>query len=181
MQRLEFLLLRSFHRDGVDPAAAHGLEERFSVGPIGFVSTHVGPNVLRGQQRHAVTMRSGDAGPVVGGAAGLHHQVRRGLAREEPLELWPRQSTPADDPPSRVRQGELEDTLSQVNTDRRSIHVGLLLVQLMGVSWRGRLSAAEPGGVHTITAPNGRALRKPCGNSGGRGVASGRRENDEIP
>ena len=36
-----------------------------------------------------------------------------------------------------VRQRNLEDTLCQVHTDRRSIHVGLLLIQVMGVSCRG--------------------------------------------
>jgi hypothetical protein len=38
----------------------------------------------------------------------------------------------------------LKDILWEVYADRRSIHVGLLPVQLMGVSWCGEFSAAEP-------------------------------------
>ena len=55
-------------------------------------------------------------------------------SREEARELPPIQTLPRDDAPLRIRDRELEHGLCEVHGHCRSIHLGLLLVALMGVS-----------------------------------------------
>jgi len=79
-----------------------------------------------------MAVASRDPSPVMGRAARLHHDVHRRVSRQEPFELWPREPLSSDHAPRCIRHRELENRLCQVHTDRRSIHVGLLLVPLTG-------------------------------------------------
>jgi hypothetical protein len=48
--------------------------------------------------------------------------------------LAPVESMPRHDVPLAIRDRDFEDRLSEVHSDCRSIHLGLLLVPLMGTS-----------------------------------------------
>ena len=54
--------------------------------------------------------------------------------RQEAAEPRTIQPPPPHDTPLRIRERELEHGLCEVNGHCRSIHLGLLLVALMGVS-----------------------------------------------
>jgi hypothetical protein len=70
--------------------------------------------------------------PVVRRATRFHHDLRAGGQRvDEPFKLAARQSLSFDDPTRTIRRRYLKDILCQVHRHRRSIHFGLLLVQLV--------------------------------------------------
>ena len=70
--------------------------------------------------------------PVVRRATRFHHDRRPGGQRiDEPLKLAARQSLSFKDAAGPIRCRHLKDILCQVHCHRRSIHVGLLLVQLV--------------------------------------------------
>ena len=81
-----------------------------------------------------MTMFLRDPTPVVRHTTGLHHYVRRWRLGQKPGELRAIQSLARDDAPLSICDGELEDSLCEVNGHCRSIHLGLLLVALMVVS-----------------------------------------------
>ena len=58
---------------------------------------------------------------------------------------------PFDDPPGSIRERHFEHVLCQIHGDRRSIHLGLLLVAWLRPTIHGNDAAKEPGGVHAIT------------------------------
>ena len=60
--------------------------------------------------------------------------MRRGLLREKARERCAIQALARDHTPLRIRESQLEDGLCEVDGRCRSIHLGLLLVALMGVS-----------------------------------------------
>jgi len=92
-------------------------------------------------------------------AARFHHDGRaRRQAIHERLELPTREPFSIDDPVGTIGDGHLEDVFCQIHRHRRSIHVGLLLVWLRATI-HGNDAARKPGGVHTITAADGRRYR----------------------
>ena len=128
------LLRHRLHRHARDLTRPDRFEQRGRIGAIGLVTAHVRTNIARGQQGHRVPVLLRHAAPVVRGPTRLHHHVRRRLLREESRKLPSVQALARDDVPLRVRGGELEDGFCEVNGHCRSIHLGLLLVTLMGVS-----------------------------------------------
>jgi hypothetical protein len=67
-------------------------------------------------------------------ATRFHHHVRRRRGPQEVRELSSVQSMPSDNVPLTIRDGDFEHGLCDVHGDCRSIHLGLLLVALMGIS-----------------------------------------------
>ena len=90
--------------------------------------------------------------------------------REEARELRSIQTLALADVPMRIRDRELEDSLCEVHSHCRSIHLGLLLVALMGDQLiAAHHAASEPGGVHTIVSkPLAACERRPSGLPNGR-------------
>ena len=70
-------------------ARAHGLQDRFRIRAIRFVTTDIRPHVGRRHESHAVPVLLCDASPIVRHATRLHHDVRRGCLGEEAGELCP--------------------------------------------------------------------------------------------
>jgi hypothetical protein len=72
------------------------------------------------------------AGPSSARAARFHHDLSAGGQRvDEPFELTAREPLALDDTTRPIRHRHLKDILCQVHRDRRSIHVGLLFIQLV--------------------------------------------------
>src|ERR1700730_12110623 len=72
------------------------------------------------------------AAPIVRRPARLHHDLGAGRQRvDKRRELSTVQSPSFHDSACTIRRCHLEDILCQVHRDRRSIHVGLLFVQLV--------------------------------------------------
>ena len=132
VQRDERLLLDAFHRHARHLARAHRFEDRFGIGAIGLIASHVRAHIRRRDQRHAMPLLLRQPSPVVRHAARFHHDVqRRGLC-EVARELRPIQTLTPHDAPLRIRDRELEHALCQVHSHCRSIHLGLLLVAADG-------------------------------------------------
>jgi hypothetical protein len=67
-------------------------------------------------------------------ATRLHHDVGRRPGRKESRELSSVESMPAHDVPVAIRDRDFKHDLCDVHGGCRSIHIGLLLVVLMGIS-----------------------------------------------
>jgi len=122
MQALETLLLHGFDRHRQKSAAPVGLQQRGSVGPVRLVAAHIGPHMLGRQQLDLVTLGLERPRPVVGGGASLHHDPARRAVGEEPGEALPRQALALDQATLFVADGQLENSLCQVNGDGGSVH-----------------------------------------------------------
>jgi hypothetical protein len=72
--------------------------------------------------------------PIVRRPARLHHHVCRRRRRQESRTLRARQAVASGDAKLGIRERKLEYRLCEVDSHCRSIHFGLLLVALMGVS-----------------------------------------------
>jgi hypothetical protein len=68
------------------------------------------------------------------GATCFHHHVSRRRRRKEARELLSVESMSGGDAPLAIRDCDFEHVLCDVYSDCRSIHLGLLLVALMGIS-----------------------------------------------
>jgi hypothetical protein len=91
MERGEGVLVHGLDRHRTHVLVAQGLEQPLRIGAVRLVARDVGAHGVRRQQHHPVPARLRFAAPVVGGATGFHHHRRRGLLREEPRELPPRE------------------------------------------------------------------------------------------
>lgn len=129
MQGHELLLSDGLDGDWDDPPLPYGLEQRLGVGAVGFVAAGIGPDVVGGQQRDPVPVALRDASPVVGGAARLHHDVAWRLIRKKTVELAAGEAVSRDQVLVRVRHGQFEDTLCEIDGNSRRIHGGLLSVR----------------------------------------------------
>jgi hypothetical protein len=129
MQDLQRLLVDSFHRHRIDATTPIRFEHRLGIRAVRLVAAHIRPHVLPWQQTDAQLARLTPASPIVSGATRLHHHL--GLRRQpvdESFELRPRQPFAVDNPSHTIRHSHFEDVLCQIYGDRRSIHLGLLLV-----------------------------------------------------
>jgi hypothetical protein len=81
-----------------------------------------------------VTVLVSASSPEMRCATRFHHDMRRGRGREEARKLPSVESMPSDDVPLAIRDRDFEHGLCDVHGDCRSIHLGLLLVTLMGIS-----------------------------------------------
>jgi hypothetical protein len=70
------------------------------------------------------------ARPVVRAAAGFHHDLARRKLNKEGEKFPAGKSLALRNAPVCIRDGELKDIFCQIDTNDRSIHVGLLLVRL---------------------------------------------------
>ena len=66
--------------------------------------------------------------------ARFHYGVGRDRLREKASEARTTEPLPPHEPPVGVSKRQFEHRLCEVDSHRRSIHLGLLLVALMGVS-----------------------------------------------
>jgi hypothetical protein len=107
----QFLLGGRLHWNGPDAATTKRVEERLGIRAIGLVAAHIGPHVLRGEQRDVVAEVLGGAPPVVCGPAGFQHDVCGWRGPEKPSELAPCESVPGDHVAVRIRDGDLEHVL----------------------------------------------------------------------
>jgi hypothetical protein len=80
-----------------------------------------------GRQQHRLDTEPGKpAGPVVGRAAGFHHDQAHRAVGKEAFELPPCEPMRAHDAPVLIGFGQLEDRLCKIDGHGSSIHVGLL-------------------------------------------------------
>jgi hypothetical protein len=132
MQRLQRLRLGGLHRHGLNPRTPRRFEQAFGVHPVRLVASHIGLHVLDRQQPDVMPLRLTAAAPVVCGSTGFHYYGDAGRQRvDKRLELPTRQALPLHDSPRTIRHRHFKDILCQVHRHRRSIHVGLLFVQLV--------------------------------------------------
>jgi hypothetical protein len=124
MQLLQGLLVDRLDRHGPDVRAACRIRG------IGLVAPNIGPGVLSRQKHHLVALTTQPPGVVVSRPTGLHDNAACGAVDEEAIEASTVHALPFDNMPALIGQGDLEDTLCQVDTDSRSIHGGLLLLGL---------------------------------------------------
>jgi hypothetical protein len=80
-----------------------------------------------------------DTPPVMRCAARFHHHVGGSGLREEACEARTIEPLPSHEPPLRIRERQFEHGLCEVDGHCRSLHLGLLLVALMGVSCCGMM------------------------------------------
>jgi hypothetical protein len=129
MKGLQRLLLDRLDRHRLNATAALGLKEGLGVGAIGLVATHVGVDILDGQKAYPQIARLTPPAPIVRRTAPFHdHFGARRQRVDEALELPSRQPLPLGDSIRTIRHCYFEDVLCQIHGDRRSIHLGLLLV-----------------------------------------------------
>lgn len=110
----------------LQPVHLSGRHQGCCVAGIGLVTTHVGANVLGGQQAHLDAQAIEPASPVVGRATGLHDHQGYGSVGEPALELGAGQALGFYDAPVLVGKGDLEDGFGQVNGHGSSMRLGLL-------------------------------------------------------
>ena len=92
MQRGERLLLDRLHGHGMDIGIAQGFEQTGSVCTVGLVAHHVGANVSRREEDHAMSQVLDLTAPVVCRCTRFHHHGCGWPSREEGKELAPRQA-----------------------------------------------------------------------------------------
>lgn len=84
MQTLKTLLIHGLDRHRWQIAAAVGFQQRGRVGPVRLIAADRGPHMLGWQPLDLVTLGLERPCPVVGRAAGLHHDpVRRAIDEEQ--------------------------------------------------------------------------------------------------
>jgi len=148
MQREELLLDdRSGHWHD-PPVRTASRSASASVRSVLFRWTY-GRTILGRQKTHAMPVRLRDPRPEMRRPTRFHDTCAGGWSRST-VRIAAASSGAAPRPATGHSRPRLRRHSLPGPRNRRSIHVGLLLVQLMGVSCCGRLFAAEPGGVHTI-------------------------------
>ena len=132
---------------------AEGLEDSFGVGTIGLVAGDVGAHRVWRQEDDAVAQVLELASPMVGHAAGLHHDGRRPPRGKKRTEARPRKPMSFSDVFRTQRHRNLKDGLRDINRNGRILHGGLLLPQ-RGLSRGSQLwhddAGQVVGGVHFI-------------------------------
>ena len=126
MQPLQRLLLDRLHEHRTNLSAAHRLEQRGRVGPIGLVATNVGAHILRRKQRDADATPLEPPPPVMRRRTGFHDHVRDAAGRKEALELHPGEPPPLGNTPGPIRHRDLEYALRQVNRHGCRVHLAFL-------------------------------------------------------
>ena len=130
MKRLQGLLLGALYRHRLDARAAMRFQHAFGIRAIRLVPPHIGPHILHGQQPDHQPSGLSAPAPVVRGPACFHHQRRaRGQPVDERFELPAREPFAVDDPVRAIGHRHFEDVLCEIHGNRRSIHIGLLLVR----------------------------------------------------
>lgn len=99
-------------------------DDGFGVGSIVLLPLHEGFNINRGDQPDLMTERGQFPRPMVGAAAGLHHDDGRGLRGHEGEELRPRQLPTELDLAIQCRRMDLKTVLCQIDSDHRILRHG---------------------------------------------------------
>lgn len=155
MERLQRLLLGRFHRHGLNPRTPRGFEQGFRVRSVRLIAAHVGLHVLDGHQLRLMPVRLTAAPPIVRRPAGLHHHRRAGWQPvDKRLKLPACQARALENPAGPIRRRHFKDLLCQVHRDRRSIHIGLLFVQLVEPKPSPRHRMPRTNGEESIPTAN---------------------------
>ena len=115
VQALRALLLRRLDRHRMDIAAACRFQQASGIGAIRLVAPDVGPNVLRGQQFHAVPESGKAPRPGMRRAAGFHHDAQRRTALQALRERRALEPLALDDAPRCIGKGQFEHVLGKID------------------------------------------------------------------
>ena len=130
VQGLDLLSLDGLDRHLSNLGAARSFNERARIGFVRLITPDIGLHVMGRQQAHGVPEGGNSTRPEVSTATGFHDDLAGSKMHEEAQKLRASEPLALRDPPIRTRNGELEDIFCQINSNDRSIHIGLLLVRL---------------------------------------------------
>ena len=127
VQTSQSLLGNGLDGNWVDVLVPVSFEQALGIAAVGLVPSHIASDVTRGQEQNLVSELLDLASPEVRCAAGLEKDESGLALGEEAQEALAGNPVRLGHLAWMVRDGDLEDVLCQVNSDRSRLHGGLLL------------------------------------------------------